>query len=261
MARPPRRQPSAAAPPSRWPQTSRPRPDCSPRPESLPHNSPSTTSPELERRNRLPPGSARWRCGWGRRQACAPRPLLHRQHRKRHIREISSGRQVDAVDEVTRGEPAMFAGSPWRPAPTGTTTGSGRPGCSTSTATIPPSWSAPASASAGCSTSRTQSRGCSSPGSSPGGPALWCSGRRRECDRALARSPAGWRCACARTVRAGQTRGPARRPGCAVGPGMDGLVQAVMVRGRTGVSRRWCVRMSGARLRGTRMPQEPGGRM
>jgi hypothetical protein len=39
-----------------------------------------------------------------------------------------------------------------------------------------------------------QSRGCSSPGSSPGGPAWRCSGRPRESDRALTRSPAGRRC-------------------------------------------------------------------
>ncbi len=60
--------------------------------------------------------------------------------------------------------------------------------CSTSTATTPPSWSAPVSASAGRPTSATGPRGCSSPGPSPRGPAWRCSGRRRECDQALTRS-------------------------------------------------------------------------
>jgi hypothetical protein len=68
---------------------------------------------------------------------------------------------IEAVDPAasTLRYRRFLAASPERPGPTGTTTGSGRPGCSTSTATIPPSWSAPASASAGCSTSGTRSRG------------------------------------------------------------------------------------------------------
>ena len=69
------------------------------------------------------------------------------------------------------GSTATCAASPGPTGPTGTTTSSGKPACSTSTAKTPPSWSVATSAPAGHSTSATPPRGCSSPGTSPRWPA------------------------------------------------------------------------------------------
>jgi uncharacterized membrane protein len=77
--------------------------------------------------------------------------------------------------------PAAQEATARRPGPTGTTTGSGRRGWSTSTATTPPSWSPGASASAGPSTSGTGPRGWSSPPSWPPPPAWPRSPSPRAC--------------------------------------------------------------------------------